>query len=271
MDVEVSKIIPKKGESLFKLVMQLKKSGLVHYILDQGIPIENALQDAISTQNYDIAQILFGRMFGTKSIPASKPMIHDLFKKEMTDERALESFLQLLLDNSLFIDINLYDSDGFTALYYALLKNYPQKILLKLLSHPNLVVENPIDKKNSQNIFHFAVKKNDVELLKFLLKNVPEEKRIKMLNIQNSTTPLHLAVKTWSIGTFANFEIIETLLIEKSNPILKNKEGHSSAYLAGTLIESVAKKILEKFDAFAYEYSKQVHLDFEESMKKKKK
>ncbi len=63
MDAKIDQIRSKSNQSLFMQAMNMKSSGLVHYILDRGVKIDSALQDAINSQNYDIAEILFSRIY----------------------------------------------------------------------------------------------------------------------------------------------------------------------------------------------------------------
>lgn len=94
-----------------------------------------ALQDAITTKNFEFAQILFQRIMleQLRKSVAEPPKLHALFSPNPQNEQELIKFLNLLIENKELLDVNSLDSAGWTCLHHAIHNNYSQKILRMLL------------------------------------------------------------------------------------------------------------------------------------------
>jgi hypothetical protein len=60
------------------------------------------------------------------------------------------------------------------------------------------------------------------------------KKSIVNTTSKDGRTPLHLAIKTWDFGTFANIKIVEALVQNEADATLKDKSGVTPAFVAGS-------------------------------------
>ena len=184
-------------DSLFKYCIKHNKQNLIYYILNQGYSEYQALEDTLSSGKFKFALLLINRFDITDKKFRSKnkkgqTLLHILCnnKKSKKNEENIEEIYEIFT-KKIKLDINEFDNEKHTPLYYAVLKGNTQMI--------KLITENM--KENKYNLFLSKDKKSGISPLNLLYDKINVKKNsnnIILLKI------IYMVTKKTKIGYFKN-------------------------------------------------------------------